>query len=199
MSATLTPIGGDAVHIVVDMQRLFAEDTGWRVPTLGEIVPNIRRLIEHRPGRALYTRFITPDAAEAANGVWQVYYRRWTQVTRAKISDDLFDLVKPLAELAPPAAQIDKETFSALSSPAFAATLAGLKSGPLVLSGVETDVCVLATALEAVERGHRVIVAADAVTSSSLPAHRATLDHVLPRFEHMIDIAPTAAIIKAWG
>jgi nicotinamidase-related amidase len=199
MSAPLAGIGADAVHVVVDMQRLFAEETGWRVPSLGKIVPNIRRLIEHRSARALYTRFITPHGADAARGVWQVYYRRWTQVTRAKISDDLFDLVKPLAELAPAAAQVDKESFSALSSPEFAAALARLEAGPLVLSGVETDVCVLATALEAVERGHRVVIAADAVTSSSLPAHRATLDLILPRFEHMIDIAPTSAIVTAWG
>jgi nicotinamidase-related amidase len=199
MSAPLAGIGADAVHVVVDMQRLFAEDTGWRVPSLGDIVPNILRLIEHRPSRALFTRFITPHGPDGARGVWQIYYRRWTQVTRAKISDDLFDLVKPLAELAPAATQIDKEGFSALSSPAFAAALARIKAGPLVLSGVETDVCVLATALEAVERGHRVVVAADAVTSSSPASHRVTLDLVLPRFEHMIDIAPTAAVIEAWA
>ena len=45
MSAALAPIGADAVHVVVDMQRLFAEDTGWRVPTIEAILPNIYRQI----------------------------------------------------------------------------------------------------------------------------------------------------------
>ena len=34
MTATLACLGPDTVHVVVDMQRLFDEDTGWRVPTL---------------------------------------------------------------------------------------------------------------------------------------------------------------------
>jgi nicotinamidase-related amidase len=38
----------------------------------------------------------------------------------------------------------------------------------VILTGVETDVCVLATAIEAMEAGLRVILASDALTSSSL-------------------------------
>ena len=49
----LAPIGADAVHVVVDMQRLFAEDTGWGVPTIESVLPNILRLVDHRPSRAL--------------------------------------------------------------------------------------------------------------------------------------------------
>ena len=94
--------------------------------------------------------------------------------------------------------QIEKSGFSAFSAPSFAAHLAGLGASTLVLSGVETDVCVLATALEAVDRGFRVIVASDAVTSSSPAGHRAALDHILPRFEFMLELATSAEIIAAW-
>ena len=87
MSAPLTPIGADAVHIVVDVQRLFAEDTDWRVPTLDAILPNIHRLIDHRPARSLYTRFVTPSGIGAARGIWQRFYRHWPQVTQEKILD----------------------------------------------------------------------------------------------------------------
>jgi nicotinamidase-related amidase len=194
----LTPIGADAVHVVVDMQRLFSEDTGWRVPTLDAILPNIHRLIDHRPKRSLYTRFITPSGIGAARGIWQRFYRHWPQVTRESISPDLFDLVPPLAAKARPEAQIDKDGFSSYTGVAFAPALDRLGCGMLVLSGVETDVCVFATAMEAVDRGLRVVIATDAVTSFSLPAHRAALDHILPRFEHLIDLAPTEAILAAW-
>jgi nicotinamidase-related amidase len=198
VSAPLAPIGADAVHIVVDVQRLFAEDTGWQVPTLDAILPNIHRLIDHRPARSLYTRFVTPSGSEAARGIWQRFYRHWPQVTKENISPDLFDLVAPLAAKALPEAQIDKDGFSSYTGAAFAPALDRLGCGMLVLSGVETDVCVFATALEAVDRGFRVVIATDAVTSFSPAAHRATLEHVLPRFEHLIDLAPTEAILAAW-
>ncbi|MEA2781865.1 MAG: hypothetical protein QOK29_3409 [Rhodospirillaceae bacterium] len=194
----LAPLDENTVHVVVDMQRLFAEDTGWQVPTIGEIVPNLRRLIDHRPERALYTRFVTPRNAAAAHGVWQSYYRGYPQVTLDRISPALFDLIEPLAGLAPKTAQIDKKGFSSFSAPDFATALDRLGAGTLVLTGVETDVCVFATALEAVERGHRVVIATDAVTGSSQSGHRAALDHVLPRYEYLIDLAPTSDIIAAW-
>ena len=198
MSAHLAPIGANAVHVVVDMQRLFAEDTGWRVPTLDAILPNIHRLIDHRPKRSLYTRFVTPPRVGAARGIWQRFYGHWPQVTQEKISPEFFDLVSSLAAKAPKAAQVDKDGFSAYTGAAFASALDRLGCGLLILSGVETDVCVIATAMEAVDRGHRVVIATDAVTSLSLPAHRAALDHVLPRFEHLIDLAPTEAVLAAW-
>ncbi len=198
MSKPLAPIGANTVHVVVDMQRLFAEETGWRVPTLDSILPNVRRLIDHRPERALYTRFVTPPGISGARGVWQSFYRHWPQVTQDRLSADFCDLVEPLAALAPQEAQINKDGFSAFTSPAFAPALTRLGCAVLVLSGVETDVCVFATALDAIDRGLRVVIASDAVTSFSLDAHRAMFDHVLPRFEHLIDLATTDAILAAW-
>ncbi len=194
----LAPIGPQAVHVVVDMQRLFAEDTGWLVPTIDAILPNVCRLVDHRPDRALYPRFVTPKNPEAAPGNWQAFYRRWPQVTQERMSPALFDLVAPLAMRAPAEAQIDKPAYSAFSAPAFARALARLQAGALVLSGVETDACVLATAMDAVDLGHRVIVASDAVTSTSLEAHRATLEHLYPRLAPLLDLATTSDIITAW-
>ena len=199
MSGNLAPLGPDTVHVVIDMQRLFDEETGWRVPDLAATLPPIARLIEHRPARALYARFITPASLGESKGAWQSYYRQWPQVIRDRLPDGIFDLVAPLARDAAPNQQFDKEGFSAFSGPSFPGMLRDLGASALVLSGVETDVCVLSTALEAIERGFRVVIATDAVTSSSPAGHRATLDHVLPRFEHMLDLAPSADIIAAWS
>ena len=196
----LAPIGSDAVHVVVDMQRLFAEDTGWLVPTIHTVLPNIQRLVDHRPARALYPRFITPKNADAADGNWKAFYKRWPQVTQERLaSPALFELMAPLAAKASAEAQIDKPGFSSFSTPDFAKALARLKAGALVLTGVETDACVLATAIDAMDRGYRVIVASDAVTSTSLEAHRATLDHLYPRMAPMLDLATTSDILAAWS
>lgn len=198
MSARLERLEPDTVHVAVDMQRLFAEDTGWQVPSFVEILPNVRRLVSHRPERTLYPCFITPPSAAAAQGMWQSYYRRWPQMTDGRLAPDRLDLVAALAELAPASARIEKEGFSSYSGPGFAPALDRLGARTIVVSGVETDVCVLGTVLDAVDRGLRVVIAVDAVTSSSLPAHRATLDHVYPRYEPMIDLASTQAILAAW-
>ena len=101
-------LGSDTVHVAVDMQRLFAEDTGWQVPGLADILPNVLRLVGHRPGRTLYPCFITPPSTSAARGVWQSYYRRWPQMTDGRLSPDKLELVAELAGLAPASARIMK-------------------------------------------------------------------------------------------
>ena len=61
----------------------------------------------------------------------------------------------------------------------------------LVITGSETDVCVLATALDAVDRGFQVILVEGALCSSSDPGHDALMTLYRTRFSERI------AIIKA--
>ncbi|MDV7340281.1 hydrolase [Terasakiella sp. A23] len=60
---------------------------------------------------------------------------------------------------------ITKMTFSAMEEPSFvkAIDLAGPKQ--IVISGMETHVCVLQTALDLIEKGYQVFVVEDAVAS----------------------------------
>jgi nicotinamidase-related amidase len=60
---------------------------------------------------------------------------------------------------------IEKLTFSSARSDAFRSALAVSGRQHVVLCGAETHVCVLQTALDLLEDGHRVSVAADAVGS----------------------------------
>jgi nicotinamidase-related amidase len=60
---------------------------------------------------------------------------------------------------------IEKATFSCFDTDAFAAKVGETGARSLVLFGVEAHVCVLRTALDAVERGMETHVAADAVSS----------------------------------
>jgi nicotinamidase-related amidase len=198
VSSSLAPLGPETVHVVVDMQRLFAEDTSWRVPTLSDIVGPIVTLVDHRAERTLYTRFITPATLPAAQGAWQIFYRHWPQMTQDRLPPEIFNLIEPFASRASPAKLIDKQGFSAFSGSSFQAALRNLGAEALVLSGVETDVCVLATALEAADRRLRVVIASDAVASYSHAGHRAALDHIYKRYQPMIEVAISAEIIAAW-
>jgi nicotinamidase-related amidase len=49
------------------------------------------------------------------------------------------------------------------------------RHGVLIVNGGETDVCVLATVLGAIDRGYRVVVASDAICSSADETHDASL------------------------
>lgn len=199
MTASELPLlGPDTLHVIVDMQRVFAEATEWRVPAIADVVSPILGLVRAHPERAVFTRFMTPPTVESASGDWRRFYARWRSVLGDRMDAAMFDLMAPFAGFAPPAEVIDKATFSAFASPEFVASLSRRGVETLVLSGVETDVCVLATALDAIDRGLHVVLAADGLTSWSAAGHRAALEAIYPRFDQQIDIASVAAILTAW-
>jgi nicotinamidase-related amidase len=66
------------------------------------------------------------------------------------------------------------------------------------VSGSETDVCVLAKVLGAVDLGYRVIVVRDAVCSSSDEGHDALMTLYRQRYIEQIEVADAATIIERW-
>jgi nicotinamidase-related amidase len=188
---------GPAVHVAVDMQRLFAEKTEWHVPDLDAITGNVAALAEAAP--TVFARFVVPQTPEHASGRWRQYYRRWECFTGERLAPGMLDLVAPLARLARPDTVFDKPTYSAFESAAFRTALERTGAEVLIVTGVETDVCVLATVLDALDHGFHVVAVADAMASSSPPAHQATIAHVLPRFDVQIDVADTATVLATLG
>jgi len=73
-----------------------------------------------------------------------------------------------------------------------------VKADALVISGGETDVCVLAAVMDAVDAGYRVVLAADALCSVSDESHDAMLRHFGSRFSHQIEVASTEKILDNW-
>lgn len=191
------PLSANTVHIAIDLQRLFAEDTVWSTPALMGVVPNVATLA--KAGRTLFPRFVTPEKAEDAPGTWRRYYTHWAAVTRPNLAPGMLDLVAELAALAAPGSVIDKPTHSAFAAPEFVNRLAALGADTLIVTGVETDVCVLGTILDGIDRGFRIVAVSDAMTSSSLPGHHATLDLILPRFDQQVEIVTTEAALRAWS
>jgi nicotinamidase-related amidase len=192
-------IGERAVHAAIDMQRLFAEETEWASPVVYDIAPRVARICAHAPQLTLFTRFLTPERAEEAQGQWQIYYRHWKSVLASHIDAGLLDLIEPLRRFVPPARVIDKYVHSAFEAPRFQETLDELKADTIIFTGVETDVCVLATALTAIDRGYRTILVSDAIASSSPEGHRSSLDSVYPRFDQQVELIDTDSLLKAWS
>lgn len=187
-----------AVHLCLDMQRLFAEGGIWATPWLERVLPVIARLAAHATERTVFTRFIPPETPDDAAGMWRVYFRKWTAVTRSNINLAELELVPELQRCVPPATIIDKPAYSAFSNTGLHGFLQGKHVNTLVVSGGETDVCVLSTVLSAVDQGYRVIVAKDGLCSSADQTHDALLTLYAQRFDLQIELAQTDEIIADW-
>jgi nicotinamidase-related amidase len=199
MAATLRfgPLSRCA-HLCVDMQKLFAEGTDWATPWLPRVVPNIRRIAERHRDETVFTRFIPASRPGNGIGSWRRYYMHWPEMTLERLGSDMIDLVPELAEFAPPAALIDKHVYSPWMAPELRRLLRRRRVHTLVVTGGETEVCVLATVLGAVDHGFRVVVAADALCSSADETHDALMAVYRRRFGQQVETAETEEILDAW-
>lgn len=188
----IAPLPAGTRHLVIDLQRLFAEDHGWHVPGIAAILPNVISLCRAHPGAAIYSRFLTPATPDQAKGQWQALYKAWPQVTG--LAPEIMDLVPELTALAKHGRVVDKTTYSV-----FPALTLPAGTDCIVLSGAETDACVFASLLSAVDMGLRVVLAVDAVISSDLAAHGAVLDLIARRLPTQVELASTAEILRAWS
>lgn len=199
MSALLPlPLTKRTVHLCVDMQRIFSSDGPWATPWMERVLPVIGQIAGRFPDRTVFTRFITPIAPEQMPGMWCRYYQRWRATTREKINPRLLDLMPQLARFAPPASVIDKTRYSAFAEPQLLAHLVERKADGLIVTGSETDVCVLATVLGAVDLGYRVIVVTDAICSSSDEGHDALLRVYHGRYSQQIETANAESVLRRW-
>jgi nicotinamidase-related amidase len=163
-----------------------------------KVLPVVATLTGRHPGRTVFTRFIPPVRPDQMPGRWQRYYTRWQAATREFLNLDLLELMPPLAALCPPATVIDKTRYSGFAEPRLLSHLREREADALIVSGSETDVCVLATVLSAVDLGYRVIIVRDAVCSSSDEGHDMLLRLYDTRFSEQIETADAETILSQW-
>lgn len=180
------------------MQRLFAEPGPWCVPWLPRVLPNVVEIASRHPERTVLTRFMPPAEPEQMPGAWRDYYRHWRAMTRTELDERLLELVEPLQRLAPPARICDKAVYSAFGHRGLAEWLRQRGTDTLVVTGGETDVCVLATVMGAIDRGFRVVLPTDALCSASDGTHDAMLLLFRERFSQQVAAVSTEQVLDAW-
>ncbi|ANM13016.1 cysteine hydrolase [Rhizobium leguminosarum bv. trifolii] len=190
---------GEWRHLCVDMQRMFAEDTPWHVPWMARVSPQIEELAGRHPSRTIFTRFLPPDHADEMPGKWRDYYRKWWMMTGEHLPRDLVDLASSLASLVPPARHFDKRTYSPWIDGRLHPILQSEHVDTLVITGGETDVCVLATTLGAIDLGYRVIVLKDAVCSSADDTYDASLELLHDRFSVQLELMEAEEFLRGVG
>ncbi len=187
-----------AAHLCIDMQNIFARGGLWETPWMEKVLPTIDAIASRYRERTIFTRFITPQHAEDRPGQWQHYFRRWSQATRGNLRGDELDLVPAMASHVPPAIVVDKPRYSAFAQSILYDLLIGKGVGTVVVSGAETDICVLATVLSAVDFGFRVVIVEDALCSSSDEGHDALMTMYRTRLHEQIDLVKAEELFDLW-
>jgi len=181
----------------LDVQRLFGPDGPWPTPWLESVLPVIARLAERTGARTVFTRFIPPAHAGEMPGRWQTFYRFWNDVTRERLDLTLLELVPALQRFVPPATVFDKMQYSAFADGRLALLLRARNIETLLVTGAETDVCVLATVMAAVDLGFRVVLVTDAICSSSDEGHDALMRMYEQRLSIQLELATADDLIAA--
>lgn len=194
-SETLTR---SCLHLCVDMQRMFAEDTDWCTPWMPRVLPRVERLVAAHPDRTIFTRFLPADHPGEGRGTWASYYKRWATMTRVNLDSDLIDLVPPLARFTPPAEVLDKRVYSPWLGTDLDERLQAWGIDTLIVTGAETDVCVLAAVLGGVDLGYRIVLVTDGLCSSCDEAHDALMVMYRMRYGHQVETLTTEEVLERW-
>lgn len=188
---------GEWRHICVDMQRMFAEDTPWKVAWMERVSPQVLDVVGRHAALTIFTRFVPPTRPADATGMWRAYYEKWWMMTADHLPAEMYGLLPELVPFTPPAIVFDKLTYSPWIDGRLNAFLRGQEVETLVITGGETDVCVLATALGAIDLGYRTIILIDAVCSGTDETHDASLKLLESRFTAQMDAMSTESFLAS--
>lgn len=189
---------GNCYHLCVDMQRLFAEDTPWHIAWMEKVRTPVERLTQAHAEHTIFTRFVPPHTPNEATGQWRAYFEKWSNMTRDALGDEMIDILPELKALVPPAIVFDKPIYSPWLDGRLNHYLSEKNATTLVISGGETDVCVLAAVLGAVDLGYRVVLVKDAICSTSDRTHDNSLEVYASRFSAQLDLMTTDEVLAWW-
>lgn len=179
----------DACLVVVDVQRLFTDPSSpaflpdW--PPRRDVLIALARGFIARGMPVVRTRHVHPDGDDG--GTLGLFFRRlqregdpWSEPDPA--------VAAALAETP----LVDKSRFSALTVPAVVGP--AVATGALVLAGVQTHRCILATAVDSARLGLRPVVVTDACAAGVVADHRAALRVLARGHAH---VAASCAVLAA--
>jgi nicotinamidase-related amidase len=110
----------------------------------------------------------------------------------------MIGLVPDLAKFVPPALLFDKHVYSPWTGTDLHQQLRNAGINTVIITGGETDVCVLATMLGAIDWGFRVILVTDALCSSADETHDAMMNVYLNRFGEQVETVTTETLLEGW-
>ncbi|QDG94754.1 cysteine hydrolase (plasmid) [Rhizobium sp. NIBRBAC000502774] len=179
------------------MQRVFAEDTPWHVKWMYRISEQVEAVVQGDPERCIFTCFMPPHSVEEAPGAWRTYYEKWPMMTRQVLAPELLEVLPSLSRYIPPARVFRKGVYSPWQQGGLYEILRQERVSTLVITGGETDVCVLATVLGAIDYGFHIVLVEDALCSGTDATHDAALKLLSNRFSSQLQVGDTTSLLKA--
>lgn len=178
--------------VVIDPQVIFADPSSdWASAEFDSAWSVIERIAPQFGDRVIVTRWLPTAPRSTAAGratSWGPYFAAWPFADRPA-DDRIFDLVQSAAGLSG-RPTVDEPTFGKWGAQLRALT----GDAPhLVLAGVSTDCCVIATALAAADAGAHVTVFSDACAGSTRADGAAAL-RVMDLFDPQIRVTASPAI-----
>ena len=162
----------------------------------GEFFSTWSRSPERHSHKTAFTRFIPVDRPGEGRGAWKRNHQHWVDMTLQRIGRGMIELVPELTR--PCAARGDyrqARLFSLATAYKLHEWLRRNTVDTLVITGGETDVCVLATVLGAIDFGYLVILAADGLCSSADETHDALMKLYESRFSQQVEVVSTELIL----
>ncbi|XVX22174.1 cysteine hydrolase family protein [Actinomycetota bacterium] len=157
--------------VIVDPQAIFADPatSQWGSPMWAQTVPRIASIAAAYQDRVVVTRFV---ADQGLGGSWGPYYEDWPF---ALVPDE-----DPLYAVAPGLEGVGRHL---VTEPTFGKWTPALREivgdqPRLMLAGVSTDCCVIATALPAADAGATIRVARDCCAGSTPENHELALSQM---------------------
>ena len=188
--------GETAVHICVDMQRMFAEDTEWKMPWLERVLPNVLSITSTHPERTIFTRFIPAQKPGQGVGMWRHYYERWDPMTIDQLGPEMIGLVPELAKFAPPARLLDKHVYSPWTGSDLHQQAQGSipSSSPAAkpMSACWRPCWARSTGASA------IILVTDALCSSADETHDAMMNVYMNRYGEQVETVTTQTLLDSW-
>jgi nicotinamidase-related amidase len=165
---TVLPSLGRPAVLVIDMHRGSIDPPGTVfVPAGRAIVPALGRLLRRSRAAGVPVVYIVhqvrPDGTDARNPFWLEAASvgdLYPNVREQTVGSPWTELAAGL-EPAPGDHVIPKKRYGAFSGNDLAFLLRNLGVETLILTGVETEICVLATAYHAFNEDYRIVVASD--------------------------------------
>jgi nicotinamidase-related amidase len=158
------------------------------------LLPNIILITCAYPERTIFTRFIPAQKPGQGIGMW----RHWGAMTIHQLGPEMRGLVPALATFVPPARTFDKHVYSPWTGSDLHQQLRSAGIDSVIITGGETDVCVLATMLGAIDWGFRVILVTDALCSSADETHDAMMNVYMNRFGEQVETVTTQTLLHSW-
>ena len=163
--------------LAIDFQNIYLPGQEWACPSMPGSIENVRKLITSgQIGHILFTQYL---AAQQPVGTWKTYNEEYRHLNEDPYLCDIVEELKPFLAQYPLAV---KSTYSSLKC-GQVLEAAG-KADAVVLTGVVAECCILATLMEGIDLGCKMIYLYDAC-SGQTPENEAAIRRIAESFAPM--------------